>query len=152
MPRTVSRETIAKIEYVKGLHASDRTLTRRALNTAVKKKFKTGLAFGHMANVLEGGRRSGGPRVGASRPSGMAARRRAAFARLAKVSDRIFAGSPAFLVVVGGERALRARGADSKAAVRDAIARLVSAGARPGDIRVYAREPFTVETRPIVNL
>ena len=153
MPRTVSRETLAKIDFVKGLHASDKSLTRRALNAAVKKKFKTGLAFGHMANVLDGGRRPIGVRAvaGVRVPESPAARR-TALARLAKVTDRIFSGSPAFLVVVGGDRTLRVRSADSKAAVKSEIARLVTAGARPGDIRVYTREEFTVETRPIVNL
>jgi hypothetical protein len=40
----------------------------------------------------------------------------------------------------------------SKAAVKEEIARLVSAGAHPSEISVYSRDVFSVETRPIVNM
>lgn len=151
MPRTVSQETLDKIEYVKSLYGADNTLTRRDLNAAVKKKFKTGLAFGHMADVLAGGRRVGGPRKRAGAPGAIAARRGGP-GKMAPVSDRIFAGAPAFLVIYGGGPALGVRTAGSKAAVKDEIAKLVSAGASPDDITVYARDAFRVETRPIVNM
>lgn len=151
MPRTVSQETLDKIEYVKSLYGADKSLTRRDLNAAVKKKFKTGLAFGHMANVLDGGRRGGPLGRGDGAKLGGAGKKGGA-GRLSPVSDRVFSGDPAFLVIYRGGKALGVRTAASKAAVKDEIARLVSAGANPRDISVYSRDEFRVETRPIVNM
>jgi len=161
MPRTVSKETLEKIEYVKQLHSENKKLTRRDLNAMVKKKFKTGLAFGHMANVLTGGRRKARGRRAAApgrKPArSAAARRRRAGriggpGRMAGVSDRVFQGSPSFVLLIGGEKSLRVRTADSKARVKNEIARLVAGGLSPDQISVYSRDDFTVVSRPIVNL
>jgi hypothetical protein len=145
----MSRETIAKIEYVKALYADDPLLTRRQLNEMVKKKFKTGLAFGHMADALEGGRRR--PDEPPLSAEGL---KRVDPARLAPVSDALFARAPAFIIVVGGpgSKAFKTLSLDSKSEVRAAIGNLVLAGAKPAHIRIYSRDSFSVETRPIVSL
>ena len=152
MPRTISQETLQKIDYVKQMHSEDKSLTRRHLNDLVKKRFKTGLAFGHMANVLDGGRRrkkgagpKRGPRPAAGARSGMPG-------RMAGLSDRVFQNSPSFVLVIGGDKSLRVRTADSKAGVKSEIARLVESGVSPNHISLYTRDSFTVVTRPIVNM